>query len=166
MLYPAVLGRAGRGSLQHAPSSWCGRAGCQPPALQGQGVRLFPAPGRAAPVRAPRCYSWLCHGLIGRGRASSLLSCLLMWAACSPRDAVGSGLPQGWESQRIELLLRDENRKREGGRKLGMSTLNPASFCLVVNSSCGGEHCTQWAPAAGCRTGVKPRLLLRVATPV
>lgn len=87
------------------------------PALQRQGLRLFSVPGRAAPVRGARCYSWLCHGLIGRGRASSLFSCLLMWVASSPRDAVGSGSPQGWESQRIKLLLRGENRKRAGGRK-------------------------------------------------
>lgn len=53
------------------------------------------APGSNAPVRGPRCYSWLCRGLIGPGRASSLLPRPLMWAACEPRDAAGSWLAPG-----------------------------------------------------------------------
>lgn len=71
------------------------RAGCQPQPFKGRDCGFLSAPGRNAPVRGPRCYSWLCQGLIGRGRASSLLPCPLPWAAGSPRDAAGSSLAPG-----------------------------------------------------------------------
>lgn len=71
------------------------RASCQPQPFKGRDCGFLSAPGRNAPVRGPRCYSWLCQGLIGRGRASSLLPCPLPWAAGSPRDAAGSSLAPG-----------------------------------------------------------------------
>lgn len=79
-------------------------------------VKAEGSPGRAVLLRAaPSCYSWLCRGLLGSGRAPPCSPTCSHCGFCSPRDAARSLSPRGWESQRIKLILRGENRKRAGG---------------------------------------------------